>query len=79
MEVSQCTANSVLAAIIPGQVWRHDQSGRDYRVTRVYAQALQQYAMLRPVAGDAPGADPLRITVAVSPEGCTLVGFTLAG
>lgn len=65
------------AAVTPGQIWRHDQSGRNYLVTRTYEQDFDQYAMLRLAAGNAPTADPLRIQVTMSSDGCSLLGFTL--
>ena len=31
-----------------GQVWRKDDDGKDYLVTKVYSEVFTQYAVLRP-------------------------------
>ena len=37
-----------------GQVWRQDQSGKDFLVTKVYSEVFTQYAVLRPAEVNAP-------------------------
>jgi hypothetical protein len=64
-------------AIQPGQIWRHDPSGSNFLVTKVYNEALAQYAMLRPAASSAP-AESVRIHVKKTAEGATLPGYTFA-
>jgi hypothetical protein len=64
-------------AIQPGQIWRHDDSGKTYLVTKVYAEALAHYAMLRPADSAAP-ADSVRVHVKKTSDGPTLAGYTFA-
>ncbi len=37
-----------------GQIWRSDENGQDYLVTKVYNEVFTQYAMLRPAGVTAP-------------------------
>ena len=39
-----------------GQVWRRDENGQDYLVTKVYNEVFTQYALLRPAEVTAPDA-----------------------
>lgn len=59
-----------------GQVWRKDDNGQDYLVTKVYSEVFSQYAVLRPAQVTAPDAPTVRVKVAKSPEGASLPGFT---
>lgn len=59
-----------------GQVWRKDDNGQDYLVTKVYSEVFSQYAMLRPAEVTAPDAPTVKVKVAKSPEGVALPGFT---
>ena len=59
-----------------GQVWRKDDDGKDYLVTKVYSEVFAQYAVLRPAEVTAPDANTTRVKVAKSAEGATLPGFT---
>ena len=59
-----------------GQVWRNDQSGQDYLVTKVYSEVFTQFAVLRPANVTAPDAPTMRVKVSKSAEGATLPGFT---
>ena len=59
-----------------GQVWRKDEDGKDYLVTKVYSEVFTQYAMLRPAEVSAPDAPTVRVKVAKSAEGASLPGFT---
>lgn len=59
-----------------GQVWRKDDDGKDYLVTKVYSEVFAQYAVLRPAEVTAPDAATTRVKVAKSAEGATLPGFT---
>lgn len=63
--------------IQPGQIWRHDQSGSNFLVTKVYNEALAQYAMLRP-ADPSVSTESVRVHVKKSAEGATLPGYTFA-
>ena len=59
-----------------GQVWRKDEGGQDYLVTKVYSEVFSQYAMLRPAEVNAPDAPTVRVKVAKSADGVSLPGFT---
>ena len=59
-----------------GQVWRKDDDGKDYLVTKVYSEVFAQYAMLRPAEVSAPDAPTVRVKVAKTPQGASLPGFT---
>jgi hypothetical protein len=59
-----------------GQIWRNNENGQDYLVTKVYSEVFSQYAMLRPAAGAPKEASALRVKVAKSAEGASLPGYT---
>ena len=59
-----------------GQVWRHDASGQDYLVTKVYSEVFTQYAVLRPAEVSAPDVPVVKIKVAKAANGATLPGFS---
>jgi hypothetical protein len=59
-----------------GQIWRSDQNGQDYLVTKVYNEVFTQYAMLRPAGMAAPDAPALRIKVIKNAQGASLPGYT---
>ena len=59
-----------------GQVWRNNESGKDFLVTKLYNEVFTQYAVLRPAEVTAPEAPTVRVKVAKSAAGATLPGFT---
>jgi len=59
-----------------GQVWRQDESGRDFLVTRVYSEVFAQYAILRPAETNAPNAPSVKVKVTKSADGVALPGFS---
>jgi len=59
-----------------GQVWRKDENGQDYLVTKVYSEVFTQYAVLRPAEVNAPDAPTVKVKVTRSAEGAALPGFT---
>jgi len=59
-----------------GQVWRRDENGQDYLVTKVYDEVFTQYALLRPAEVTAPDAPTVKVKVAKSAAGVALPGFT---
>ncbi len=61
-----------------GQVWRKDDDGQNYLVTKVYSEVFSQYAMLRPAAASAANAETTRVKVQKSADGATLPGYTFA-
>jgi hypothetical protein len=66
----------MVKAIQPGQVWRNDESGANFLVTKVYSELFTQYAMLRPANAAAPQAETIRVKVSKAEEGMTLPGYT---
>jgi hypothetical protein len=62
-------------AILLGQVWREEASGKSFLVTKVYNEVFSQYAMLRPADATAGTAETLRIKVSKTPQGATLPGY----
>jgi len=59
-----------------GQVWRNDQSARNYLVTKLYSEVFSQFAILRPADSSAAQAETIRIKVQKNPEGALLPGYT---
>ena len=59
-----------------GQVWRKDDNGQDYLVTKVYNEVFSQYAILRPAEVTAPDAPTIKVKVGKSAAGAALPGFT---
>jgi uncharacterized protein (DUF736 family) len=59
-----------------GQVWRKDENGQDYLVTKLYNEVFTQYAVLRPAELTAPDAPTVRVKVAKTSAGAALPGFT---
>ena len=59
--------------ILIGQVWRNQQSGENYLVTRIYKELFTTYAVLRKVGDEA--ADGTRVKVGKSAEGVVLPGY----
>ena len=65
-----------MKSIQRGQVWRKDDDGQDYLVTKVYSEVFSQYAVLRPAEVTAPDAPTVRVKVAKGEQGVSLPGFT---
>lgn len=63
-------------AIQLGQVWRNNETGRDFLVTKVYDEVLTQFAMLRHADSTAASGETVRVRVEKSAEGATLPGYT---
>ena len=59
-----------------GQVWRNDQSGQDFLVTKLYNEVFATYAMLRQANAGAASAETIRIKVQKSNDGASLPGYT---
>jgi hypothetical protein len=59
-----------------GQVWRNDDNGGNYLVTKLYNEVFTQYAILRQADANAANSDTLRVKVQKGPEGATLPGYT---
>lgn len=56
-----------------GQLWRSNETGDNWLVTKVYSEVFASYAVLRKVSGT--DADLRRVKVEKSSEGVTLPGF----
>ena len=65
-----------VSSIQLGQVWRSNDDGLDYLVTKLYNEVFSQYAMLRPAGITAPDAPTVRIKVTKTPAGASLQGYT---
>jgi len=59
-----------------GQLWKLNDTGDTWLVTKIYSEAFASYAMLRKVGGT--DADVRRIKVNKTAEGVTLPGFSFA-
>lgn len=59
-----------------GQVWRHDATGQNYLVTKLYNEVFTQYAILRPADSTAAATDTTRVKVQKTAEGASLSGYT---
>ena len=59
-----------------GQVWKQDDNGESFLITKVYSEALTTYAVLRRTGAETER--PLRIKVANSGPAQTLPGYTFA-
>jgi hypothetical protein len=66
----------MVKAVQAGQVWRNDESGANFLVTKVYSELFSQYAMLRPAQVSAPEAETIRVKVQKMDQGMTLPGYT---
>lgn len=59
--------------ILIGQVWKNQQSGENYLITRLYNELFSTYAVLRKVGNET--ADGTRVKVEKSTEGVVLPGY----
>jgi hypothetical protein len=59
-----------------GQVWKHEQSGESYLVTKIYNEALTTFAVLRKTGAETD--PPIRVRVVHSAATVTLPGYTYA-
>jgi hypothetical protein len=66
----------MVKAIQLGQLWRDDQSGQVFLVTKMYSEVFTTYAILRQADANAAAADTIRVKVQKSSDGATLPGYT---
>ena len=59
-----------------GQVWRENETGEDFLITKIYQELFNSYAVLRKVGDIAE--DVRRVKVEKSPDGISIAGFTFA-
>jgi hypothetical protein len=67
-------ASVAVSTILLGQLWRLDETGETWLVTKIYSEAFSSYAMLRKVGGG--DQDVRRVRVEKTPDGVGLPGFT---
>ena len=65
-----------LKAIQLGQVWRNDDTGQTFLVTKLYNEVFTQYAMLRHADASAASAETVRVKVLKTSSGASLPGYT---
>jgi len=65
-----------VASIQLGQLWKLNESGDTWLVTKVYSEVFASFAVLRKVGGGE--ADVRRVKVDKIAGGATLPGFTFA-
>jgi hypothetical protein len=63
-----------VATIRLGQLWKLNETGDTWLVTKIYSQVFASYAVLRKVGGT--DADVRRIKVDKTGNGASLPGFT---
>jgi len=68
--------NLAVKSVQLGQVWRKDDGGQDYLVTKVYSEVFSNYAVLRPAEVTAPDAPTVRVKINKTADGASLPGFT---
>jgi hypothetical protein len=59
-----------------GQVWKKDDNGDMFLVTKLYNEALTTFAVLRKTGAE--GEPPIRVKVSQSGAAASLPGFTYA-
>jgi hypothetical protein len=59
-----------------GQVWKKDDGGETFLITKVYSEALATYAVLRKAGAETE--PPVRVKVSRSGAAQTLPGFSFA-
>jgi hypothetical protein len=57
-----------------GQVWKNNESGETFLVTRLFPEALATFAILRSTKDDT--AKPLRVKVSRAADGMALPGYS---
>jgi hypothetical protein len=57
-----------------GQVWKQDDSGDSFLITKIYNEALTTFAVLRKTGSETD--PPIRIKVAKTATNANLPGFT---
>ena len=71
---------SVYSHIVPvpkvqvGQVWKKDDSGDTFLITKIYSEALHTFAVLRKTGSEEE--PPIRIKISKSGASANLPGFT---
>jgi len=58
-----------------GQIWRNDENGQNFLVTKLYSEVFSLWAILRPAETDTT-LESRRIKVLKSNDGVALPGYT---
>ena len=58
-----------------GQLWRSEETGENWLVTKTYSELFTSYVVLRKIGGR--DSDVRRLRVESSPQGPVLSGFNL--
>ncbi|MGH9776937.1 MAG: hypothetical protein ACRD5I_00850 [Candidatus Acidiferrales bacterium] len=61
-------------SILLGQVWRHEATGANYLVTKVYQEVFSSFAVMRKVGDETAGT--VRVKVQKTADGVSLPGYT---
>jgi hypothetical protein len=72
---SRKEATMKVAEVKPGQIWRSNQKGGEWLVTKAYREAFDTYVVMRRIGGSE--SEVRRLKVERSSEGLTIPGFTL--
>jgi hypothetical protein len=59
-----------------GQVWRNNQNGKNFLVTKVYSEVFTQYAILREADANAADRDTVRVKIQKEDDSATIPGYT---
>jgi hypothetical protein len=59
-----------------GQVWRNNQNGKNFLVTKVYSEVFTQYAILREADANAADRDTVRVKIQKEGNSATIPGYT---
>jgi hypothetical protein len=70
------TANMAVRKVQVGQVWKRDEGGDSFLITKVYSEALATWAVLRKAGSESE--PPIRIKASSSGQVQTLPGFSFA-
>jgi hypothetical protein len=59
-----------------GQVWRNDETGGTFLVTKLYSEVFSEYAVLREVESGIAGSQTVRVKVVKNSAGVALPGYS---
>ena len=63
-------------SILLGQLWRSDETGDNWLVTKTYSELFSSYVVLRKIGG--AEAEVRRVKIEKSGQGVALPGFTFS-
>lgn len=59
-----------------GQVWRNDETGGTFLVTKLYSEVFSEYAVLREVESGSAGSQTVRVKIVKNAGGVSLPGYS---